>query len=142
VQNVATGQYLNNARVVVRGTELVACTDETGTYRLPRLIGLGKARELIYTGRIIDAQECLRIGLANEVTADDQVVERALAIAEEIAKNGRLAVRGAKQALNAISRPGNDHAIAFESSIQAVLFDSADKQTRMAAFLKKPPQKG
>lgn len=113
-----------------------------GTYRLPRLIGLGKARELIYTGRIIDAQECLRIGLANEVTADDQVVERALAIAEEIAKNGRLAVRGAKQALNAISRPGNDHAIAFESSIQAVLFDSADKQTRMAAFLKKPPQKG
>src|SRR5262249_51226431 len=42
-----------------------------GTYRLPRLIGLGRARELIYTGRIVDAQECLRLGLANEVVADD-----------------------------------------------------------------------
>jgi enoyl-CoA hydratase len=108
-----------------------------GTYRLPRLIGLGRARELIYTGRIVDAQECLRLGLANEVVADDQVVDRALAIAGEIAQNGALAVRGAKQALNAISRPGHDHAIAFESSVQAALFDSADKRARMDAFLNK-----
>lgn len=108
-----------------------------GTYRLPRLIGLGRARELIYTGRIVDAQECLRIGLANEVVDDAQVLDRALALAEAIGKNGRLAVRGAKQALNAISRPGHDHAIAFESSVQAVLFDSDDKKARMDAFLTK-----
>ena len=64
-----------------------------GTYRLPRLIGLGRARELVYTGRMVDADEALRIGLANQVVADDEVVDAALAMAAQIAKNGRLAVR-------------------------------------------------
>ena len=66
-----------------------------GTYRLPRLIGLGLARELVYTGRMVAADEAQRIGLANKVVADADVVDAALAMAGEIAKNGRLAVRGA-----------------------------------------------
>ncbi|MEY4675270.1 MAG: hypothetical protein RL148_3054, partial [Planctomycetota bacterium] len=65
-----------------------------GTYRLPRLVGLGIARELVYTGRMVDAAEALRIGLANAVVPDAEVVARAMAIANEIAQNGRLAVRG------------------------------------------------
>ena len=112
-----------------------------GTYRLPRLVGLGRARELIYTGRMVDAEEALRIGLANQVVSDDEVVDAALATAEQIAKNGRLAVRGAKRALNALSRPGHENAVAFESSTQAVLFDSDDKMARMAAFLEKQSKK-
>lgn len=108
-----------------------------GTYRLPRLVGLGIARELVYTGRMVDAQEALRIGLANAVVPDAQVLERALSMASEIAQNGRLAVRGAKRAMNALSRPGHENAIAFESSVQAVLFDSDDKKARMDAFLQK-----
>lgn len=108
-----------------------------GTYRLPRLIGLGLARELIYTGRMVDADEALRIGLANLVVADLEVVDAALAMADEIAKNGRLAVRAAKRALNALSRPGHENAVVFESSTQAVLFDSDDKKARMDAFLSK-----
>ena len=112
-----------------------------GTYRLPRLVGLGRARELVYTGRIVDADEALRIGLANAVVPDAEVVDRALAMADEIAKNGRLAVRGAKRALNALSRPGQENAVAFESSVQAVLFDSDDKRERMTAFLDKQKQK-
>jgi enoyl-CoA hydratase len=108
-----------------------------GTYRLPRLVGLGRARELIYTGRMIDAQEALRIGLANAVVPDAQVIDKALALAAEIAQNGRLAVRGAKRALNALSRPGQERAIACESSVQAGLFDSEDKRARMDAFLSK-----
>ena len=112
-----------------------------GTYRLPRLIGLGRARELVYTGRMVDADEALRIGLANQVVADDEVVDAALAMAAQIAKNGRLAVRGAKRALNALSRPGHENAVAFESSTQAVLFDSDDKVARMTAFLDKQNQK-
>jgi len=108
-----------------------------GTYRLPRLVGLGRARELIYTGRMVDAEEALRIGLANAVVPDAEVVDRALALAGEIAANGRLAVRGAKRALNALSRPGQANATAFESNVQAVLFDSDDKQARMDAFLHK-----
>ena len=112
-----------------------------GTYRLPRLVGLGIARELVYTGRMVDAQEALRIGLANAVVPDAEVVAKALAIADEIAQNGRLAVRGAKRSLNALSRPGHENAIAFESSVQAVLFDSDDKKARMDAFLSKQPKK-
>jgi enoyl-CoA hydratase len=108
-----------------------------GTYRLPRLVGLGRARELVYTGRMVDAQEALRIGLANAVVPDAEVLDRALALAAEIAQNGRLAVRGAKRALNALSRPGHENAIAFESSVQAMLFDSDDKKVRMDAFLQK-----
>jgi enoyl-CoA hydratase len=112
-----------------------------GTYRLPRLVGLGVARELIYTGRLVDAQEALRIGLANAVVPDAEVVERALALAAEIAQNGRLAVRGAKRALNALSRPGQENALPFESGVQAVLFDSDDKKARMDAFLNKQTKK-
>ena len=105
-------------------------------------MGLGRARELIYTGRMVDAQEALRIGLANVVVPDADVVTKALAIADEIAKNGRLAVRSAKRAINALSRPGQENAIAFESSVQAVLFDSADKKARMDAFLEKQTKSG
>ena len=108
-----------------------------GTYRLPRLIGLGRARELVYTGRMVDADEALRIGLANLVVPDAEVTERALQLAADIAQNGRLAVRGAKRALNALSRPGQENAGPFESSVQAVLFDSDDKKARMDAFLHK-----
>lgn len=108
-----------------------------GTYRLPRLIGLGRARELVYTGRMVDAHEALRIGLANAVVPDAEVVPKALALAGEIAQNGRLAVRGAKRSLNALSRPGQENALAFESSVQATLFDSDDKKARMDAFLHK-----
>src|SRR5262245_10648244 len=108
-----------------------------GTYRLPRLVGLGRARELIYTGRMVDAQECQRIGLANLVVPDAEVVTRALQLADEIAQNGRLAVRAAKKSLNALARPGQQNAVALESSLQAVLFDSDDKRGRMDAFLQK-----
>lgn len=108
-----------------------------GTYRLPRLIGLGRARELIYTGRMVLADEALRIGLANQVVPDAEVVDAALSMANEIAKNGRLAVRAAKRALNELSRPGQENAVQFESSTQAALFDSDDKKARMDAFLSK-----
>jgi len=106
-----------------------------GTYRLPRLVGLGRARELIFTGRIVDAAECLRIGLVNTVVPDAAVLDTALALAAEIASNGRLAVRMAKLALNAVARPGEAHALTLESVAQAVCFDSADKVARMDAFL-------
>jgi enoyl-CoA hydratase len=108
-----------------------------GTYRLPRLVGLGKARELIYTGRIIDAAECLRIGLVNEVVADERVLPRAVEVALEIAAQGRLAVRMAKSTLNALARPGEAAAVGLESIAQAILFDSEDKRRRMTAFLER-----
>lgn len=112
-----------------------------GTYRLPRLVGLGRARELVYTGRMVDADEALRIGLANAVVPDAEVVERAVALGREIAQNGPLAVRAAKRSMNTLARPGQDQAIEFESEAQAALFDSDDKRARMDAFLSKGKNK-
>jgi enoyl-CoA hydratase/carnithine racemase len=106
-----------------------------GTYRLSRLVGLGRARELVYTGRIVDAAEAERIGLVNRVVPDAEVDDAALALAAEISSNGPLAVRLAKAAMNALARPGEEAAVTLESVAQAILFDSEDKHARMRAFL-------
>ena len=82
-----------------------------------------------------EAQECLRIGLVNDVVDDDKVLARALEIAGEIASRGRLAVRLAKATMNALSRPGEAAAVSMESIAQSILFDSEDKHARMQAFL-------
>lgn len=108
-----------------------------GTQRLPRIVGLGRAKELIYTGWIIDAAECHRIGLVNQVAPDAELMQAARKTALTIAKKGPLAVRMAKQALNLSARTGLDTGLAFESTAQAMLFDSDDKMRRMTDFLEK-----
>lgn len=104
--------------------------------RLPRLVGLGRAKELLLTGRIIDAREAERIGLVNHVVADDKVLETALELAERIAAQAPLAVEVTKMAVNAAAGTS----IPYDSLDvlgQAMLFDSADKHARMGAFLEK-----
>ena len=108
-----------------------------GTQRLPRLVGLGRAKELIYTGRMIDAEEAERIGLVNRVVEDDAVIDAAHETARQIAKQGPLAVRLAKIALNTSSRAGHQTGTLVEQLAQAVLFESQDKLDRMAAFLER-----
>ena len=102
--------------------------------RLPRLVGLGRAKELIYTGRIIDAAEAERIGLVNRVVGDDEVLAAARELALSIAKQGSLAVRISKLALNAAGRP-NPAFETLDAIGQAVCFESEDKHVRMQAFL-------
>ncbi len=108
-----------------------------GTQRLPRIVGLGRAKELILTGWIIDAEECHRIGLLNHLVDDDQVMEQSRKLARTICKKGPLAVRVAKQALNQSARTNLESGMVFESVAQAMLFESEDKQKRMTAFLEK-----
>ncbi|MEQ8276200.1 MAG: enoyl-CoA hydratase-related protein [Deltaproteobacteria bacterium] len=108
--------------------------------RLPKLVGLGRAKELIFTGRIIGAEEAERIGLVNRVVPDDDVLGAARELALSIAKQGTLAVRISKMALNAAGR-SNPAFEAVDVLGQAVCFESSDKHDRMQAFLDRKGKK-
>jgi enoyl-CoA hydratase len=112
-----------------------------GTYRLTRLVGPGMARELVYTGRLLDADEALRIGLVNRVVPDEDVLDVAKELAVEIARNSALAVRLAKQVFLAGGEMSTDVAMALEATSQAVLFEDKEKQRRMKKFLKRRQKK-
>ncbi len=104
------------------------------TYRLPQLIGLGRARELLYTARIIDAHEAMEIGLVNTVVDDEHVLFAAEEMARTICRNDPLALRLTKLALAQVT-DGGPSLQAFESTAQAVLFESEEKFSRMDDFL-------
>lgn len=104
-----------------------------GTWRLPRLVGLGRAKELIFTGRILDAREANALGLFEALVETDARGE-ALRLAKAIAANDPLAVQVAKVALNAAARVQQ---APVEWLGQGLLFDSPEKQRRMTAFLEK-----
>jgi enoyl-CoA hydratase len=105
-----------------------------GTWRLPRLVGLGRAKELVYTGRIVDAAEANGWGLFERFVEADALAA-AFALAEEIVKNDPLAVQVAKVSLNTLAQAPATTSI--ERLGQAILFDSPEKRTRMTAFLEK-----
>lgn len=104
--------------------------------RLPRIIGMGRARELILTGRIIDADEAQHIGLVNRVVPDDRVLEEARAIAATLVSKSPLALKIAKMAL-AASPYGPDVGDVVERLGQGILFSSTDRDEGMDAFLQK-----
>jgi enoyl-CoA hydratase/carnithine racemase len=106
------------------------------TYRMARLIGAGRAKELLFTGRIIDGKEAERIGLVNKLVADVDVLKTAKALAADILKNAPLAVRLTKWSVNATLRAGEPDT-AIEQLSQAVLFETEEKKKRMTDFLEK-----
>ncbi|MFL5320488.1 MAG: enoyl-CoA hydratase/isomerase family protein [Myxococcaceae bacterium] len=110
-----------------------------GTWRLPRLVGLGRAKELVFTGRILDADEAFAIGLFEKLVDSGQALGAAQEMASLIATNAPLAVQVAKVSLNACAR-GQDP-LSVEKLGQALLFDSPEKHDRMAAFLEKRAKK-
>ncbi len=127
------------ARVGLPETTLGIFPAAGGTWRLPRLIGLGRAKELVFTGRILEAEEAYGLGLFERLTDPGQAMEVATALARQIAANAPLAVQVAKLALNAMARTGDPGPI--EKLGQGLLFDSPEKQTRMTAFLEKRGRK-
>lgn len=112
-----------------------------GTHRLAKLVGLGKARELIFTGEIIDADAALRIGLVNRVVPDAELQTATGELAGKIAKNSAGAVRLAKLALNVADETGGHGRDAVEVLAQAICFDSEDKVARMTKFLERKKSK-
>ncbi len=108
-----------------------------GTQRLPRLIGRGRAMELILTGNTIDAQESLRIGLVNKVVAQTELLATATALAKLIAGKGQLAVRMALKAVNITAEATLSDGQQLEASLFGVCCDSEDFREGTTAFLEK-----
>ena len=115
-----------------------------GTQRLPRIVGLGRAKEMILTGARWDAARALEAGLVSRVVPRGELMAAARAMAEQVLALGPLAVRLAKAALNASSNMPLAAGLAFESTAQAITFGSADKLEGTTAFLekRKPAFKG
>ena len=101
-----------------------------GTQRLARLVGVGRAKELIYTGRIITAEEAKLIGLVNQVTGDtrEELMEAAKAMAEQIMKKGPVATRLAKMAINVGMDTDINTGLLFERIAQTVAFGTEDRK--------------
>jgi enoyl-CoA hydratase len=108
-----------------------------GTQRLVQRIGVARARELIYTGRLIDAEVAARIGLVNEVVEPAELLPRARAVADEIAARAPLAVAAAKRAIRRGADQPLDDGIALERHLFASLFATSDQKEGMRAFLDK-----
>jgi enoyl-CoA hydratase len=108
-----------------------------GTQRLPRLVGLARAKELILTGRVIDADEALRIGLVAEVVLPGLAVERAREIATDIAARGPVAVREAKRLIDASTDLDLDAGLAAELEASVRVFETDDMLEGARAFLDK-----
>jgi enoyl-CoA hydratase len=107
------------------------------TQRLPRTVGLGWAKHLVLTGELIDAKGALDIGLVTAVMPAAQLQVRARELARRILRQGPLAARLAKLALNASARVDLDSGLLIETLAQALCYDSADKQEGTLAFLEK-----
>ncbi len=108
-----------------------------GTQRLPKLIGWGKAKELIYTGRIIDAAEAERIGLVDRVVKPENLVEEVEKLAKTIASKSPLLIRLAKKVINRGMYTDLAAGLAYERDNFALCFTSEDRNEGINAFLEK-----
>lgn len=110
-----------------------------GTQRLSRLIGVGRAKELIYTGRILTAEEAKEMGLVNQVTENsrEELMTAALEMARRIMKKGPVAVSMAKMAINVGMDTDINTGLLFERIAQTVAFSTEDRREGTAAFLEK-----
>lgn len=109
----------------------------SGSVRLPRLIGAGRAKELIYTGRNVKASEAYQMGLVNAVVPVESLMDEAYRMAEQIMACAPLAVNAAKMSINDGADLEIDGAIGLESRLFGQLFASADQKEGMTAFLEK-----
>jgi enoyl-CoA hydratase len=108
-----------------------------GTVRLPRLVGKGRALELLLTGQMIDAQEAWRIGLVNRVVPADRLLDEAEQLLRTILENGPLAIRACLEAVDAGLEMSLDQALLLEANHFGLLSETADMKEGTRAFLEK-----
>ncbi len=112
-----------------------------GTQRLPRLVGKGRAKELLFTGDQIDAAEACRIGLVNKVVPAGELLTAAKALAAKIISRGPVAVQLCKAAVNEGLDMDLESAQAYEAEVFGLCFATADQKEGMNAFVEKRPAK-
>jgi enoyl-CoA hydratase/carnithine racemase len=112
-----------------------------GTQRLARLVGPAKAKDVIFTGRHVGAEEALEIGMADAVVPDEEVYATAVAMAKKFAAGPPLALAAAKQAIDEGLELPIERGLALESRLFAELFGTEDQQTGMRSFLEQGPGK-
>ena len=128
----------SDATFSVRETKVAMVADVGTLQRLPRVIGDGPARELIFTGRDIDATRALEIGLVNAVLPDHETLRaRALELAGEIAANSPLAVQGSKRVLGFASRREIDAALDYVAVWNSAFLHSDDLTEAVTAFMQR-----
>ncbi len=126
-----------NASMGQPETRLAIIPGAGGTQRLPRLVGKGKAKELIFTGRRIGAQEALQIGLVNKVCDPEDLMKESMAMAAMICEAGPVAVEQAKYAINYGMETDLHTGLAIESNAYWVTIPTEDRQEALAAFREK-----
>ena len=131
-------------RVVARGSRLGLLEhryglipDLGGTQRLPRLVGTGKAKELIFTAQQIEAEEAYRIGLSEQLVDDEELEATVTSLAEQLASQPPLAVRAAKRAIDASPYLSVRDGLLLEAKSQAVCIRSQDAKEAVRAFMEK-----
>ena len=134
----------SNATMGLTETRLAIIPGAGGTQRLPRLVGKGKAKELIFTGRRIAAQEALAIGLVNRVCEPTALLEECKNMAAMICETGPIALEQAKYAINYGMETDIHTGLAIESNAYWVCIPTQDRQEGLAAFKekRKPVYKG
>jgi enoyl-CoA hydratase len=132
------------ARIGLPEVRLAVTPGAGGTQRLPRVVGLARAKELILTGRVLTAAEAERIGLVNEVVPAGDAVARAMALGSEIAERGPLAVREAKRLIDAAMETDLATGLATELDASDRIFATDDMVEGATAFFAKrdPEYKG
>jgi len=111
----------------------------SGTQRLPRRVGVSKAKELIFTGETISGEEAERIGLANKVVEPDALMATAMELAGKIVKNAPIAVKYSKASIDRGMDVGMESGISIENELFAMCYATADQKEGMMAFLEKRP---
>jgi enoyl-CoA hydratase len=132
------------ARFGVPEVKLGAIPSGGGTQRLPRIIGVTKAKELLFTGDFIDAQEAYRVGLVNKVVPVDKMMDEAKTLAQKIASNPPLSVKFGKRAVNAGMQMDLNSGLDYETYCATILTTSEDRLEGFKAFTekRKPVYKG
>ena len=113
----------------------------SGTQRLPRRVGVAKAKELIFSGKVIGADEAKAIGLVNEVYAPEALLDSAVAMAKSFAANAPIAVKYSKACIDRGMQMDIDDGIALENELFAMCFATEDQKEGMGAFLEKRKEK-